>query len=844
MNFSIKLKLILIFILIKVIPLVLISYIGIEGVLKLNNYFINETQSIYAKNEEVIKDTAYKSISDSIKVLDQKSQKLIEKQSVHIASNIASFLYERDRDIIFLSKLDLNQKILNDFYKSKYKKIKITPKFKYDNLKSTWIRKEEKKEIIVINNTKLVDNKKEFRNSRPVLQKTKNIPLYKEIVFFDLNGMEIYKKSSIDKNKNDISKKANTYIKSEKYFSEIKKLKEGDIYVSDVIGEYVSSKVIGKFTKEKAKKMNIEFNPSEHAFAGVENPIGKKFDGIIRFITPVFKNNKKIGFISLALDHNHIMEFTDTFNPNEHLEELDISDASLGNYAFMWDYKGRNISHPRDYFIIGYDSNTGEQVPGWLSKDIALDFKNSNKKNLSEFLKMYPTFKNQSLDKKPNLEQLKEKGQIGLDCRYLNFAPQCTGWMELTQDGGYGSFVILWSNVLKLTTAASIPYYSGKYSNSKRGFGFVTIGANVDEFHSSANKTKENIEEVIISQSEEMTNILNNDKKEIKKHITKLINELTIYTIIMIIIVLFIAVWMSNYISSKIYRLIEGTKEFSHNNLDYRIEKSSNDEIGTLEESFNDMAKQLKDDQLKIKEQDKLVAHQNKMAAMGEMLGNIAHQWRQPLSRISTSATGMKLQKEMDVLSDDDFNHTMDSINESAQYLSQTIDDFRGFFNPSNHSIKENEISSIVMKSLKLIDSQFTTNDIEIVKDIQNYKLLTIENELTQVLINILNNARDVLIAQPEIKKLIFINTYQKNNISYIEIIDNAGGINSNIIDRVFEPYFTTKHQSNGTGIGLYMSHDIVNNHLNGSLNVSNEDYIYKGKNYKGAKFTIKIDEN
>jgi len=239
-------------------------------------------------------------------------------------------------------------------------------------------------------------------------------------------------------------------------------------------------------------------------------------------------------------------------------------------------------------------------------------------------------------------------------------------------------------------------------------------------------------------------------------------------------------------------------------------------------------------------QKEELLYQQSKMAAMGEMIGNIAHQWRQPLSTISTASTGVKLQKEMNCLSDSQLNTALDAINNSAQYLSQTIDDFRGFLNPNNYQ-NEFNISDILNKSFKLVDAQFTAKNIEIIKNIKSYELLTIENELIQVLINILNNARDILITKEKQRRLIFINAYKEDNISYVEIIDNAGGIKDNIIDRVFEPYFTTKHQSNGTGIGLYMSHDIIKNHLNGSLIVCNEDYIYEGIEYIGAKFTIKI---
>ena len=236
-----------------------------------------------------------------------------------------------------------------------------------------------------------------------------------------------------------------------------------------------------------------------------------------------------------------------------------------------------------------------------------------------------------------------------------------------------------------------------------------------------------------------------------------------------------------------------------------------------------------------------LLIQQSKMAAMGEMLANIAHQWRQPLSTISTSATGAKLQKEMDCLSDSQLYDTFTTINNSAQYLSKTIDDFRDFFNPTNNKMSEFKISELFDKTLNIISSQFNAKDIEIIKNIDELTLLSIENELIQVLINILNNAKDALEKVESKRRLIFINVYKNNDEINIEIKDNANGIATDIIDRIFEPYFTTKHKSQGTGIGLYMSEEIVKNHLNGMLTVSNESYIYENINYVGAKFTIKF---
>jgi two-component system, NtrC family, sensor kinase len=245
--------------------------------------------------------------------------------------------------------------------------------------------------------------------------------------------------------------------------------------------------------------------------------------------------------------------------------------------------------------------------------------------------------------------------------------------------------------------------------------------------------------------------------------------------------------------------------------------------------------------ELEKQQREELFYQQSKMAAMGEMIGNIAHQWRQPLSVISTASTGLKIQKEMNILTDADFFTTLTAINSSAQYLSDTIEDFRTFFNPSNNKINEFNISDTFSKTSNLLNAQFTAKDIEIIQNIEKHEIFSIENELIQVLINILNNSRDALLAIENQRRLVFINTYSKDNSLHIEIKDNAGGIKEEIIDRIFEPYFTTKHKAQGTGIGLYMSKEIIEKHLNGVLLVSNEKYNYENVDYVGARFVIEI---
>jgi len=594
-NLKIRAKLIILFIIIKVIPLLIIAYIAVIGAQKLDGYFSQNTIALFKNSEQVIQNTAELAISDSIKMLDNKSQTSLEKLSYQIANQVAEFLYERDNDLKFLASIPLSQTILKSFYDAKRRPITIHEEYHYDDSTSTWQTIKSPGKIKRIQNTaELSDNQREFHFVDPLSTQHWEIPIYKEVVFFDLAGQELYKVSQINPNKRNISKKSETYISSETYFKQLQTLEDGDIYVSDVIGEYLPSKIIGHFSKQKAQQIGIKFEPEKFAYAGKENPVGKVFEGIIRFITPVFEADKKVGYISLALDHRHIMEFTDSINPTSPYIKQEIADASLGNYAFMWDYEGKNISHPRDYFIVGYDKQTGERVPGWISADLAKKYKQSQFSTLNEFLDQYPPFEEQSLNKKPNLEQLQNEGSIALDCRYLNFAPQCQGWMQLTEYGGYGSFIIYWSNVWKLTTAATIPYYTGKYNNSKRGFGFVTIGANVDEFHHAANQTKESVDKLLKIQTQEMKSQTEQNQKKITQYVNSIVQELSMVTLFMVIIVVAIAIWMSNYLTVKISRLLIGTQKFAHNQFDYRINITSRDEIGELENSFNEMAARIK----------------------------------------------------------------------------------------------------------------------------------------------------------------------------------------------------------------------------------------------------------
>lgn len=238
---------------------------------------------------------------------------------------------------------------------------------------------------------------------------------------------------------------------------------------------------------------------------------------------------------------------------------------------------------------------------------------------------------------------------------------------------------------------------------------------------------------------------------------------------------------------------------------------------------------------------NKVLFQQSKMAAMGEMIGNIAHQWRQPLSLITSAASGIKLKKELDMLDEKDHIEALDAIIESAKHLSSTIDDFRYFFTPNKNRTTLSS-SELFEKVFKLLKSEFKTKNIQVTKNIEELKIYTYENELIQVMINILNNAKDELIKIENYEnRYIFIDVYEDNKNLIMKVKDSAGGIPEEIIDRIFEPYFTTKHQSQGTGIGLYMSEEIISKHLGGKIVVSNQKTIIGENSFTGAEFIISI---
>lgn len=244
-------------------------------------------------------------------------------------------------------------------------------------------------------------------------------------------------------------------------------------------------------------------------------------------------------------------------------------------------------------------------------------------------------------------------------------------------------------------------------------------------------------------------------------------------------------------------------------------------------------------------EKDKMLQDQSRLALMGEMISMIAHQWRQPLSAISAASFGIQLKAnspKLDFSEQKDreiflqfLDETLDKIAENTQFLSTTIDDFRTFF----QSDKKKQISTLeipLRRALHIVQASLESKEIMIEVDINtDDEILMYQNEFMQVILNLIKNAEDVLVHNKVKEPKIKIKIYKESHYYIFELLDNGGGINDDIRDKIFNPYFSTKMEKDGTGLGLYMSKVMIEEHHNGILEVYNKD--------DGACFKIKLDE-
>jgi len=280
-------------------------------------------------------------------------------------------------------------------------------------------------------------------------------------------------------------------------------------------------------------------------------------------------------------------------------------------------------------------------------------------------------------------------------------------------------------------------------------------------------------------------------------------------------------------------RLEQKEKELEQLNatLEERVQKQT-EKLRELNKTLEDRIKQEAE---KNRDKDRTLFQQSRLAAMGEMIGNIAHQWRQPLSELGIILYGMKKMYKKDSKKDNlDFSKNYNSAKQVIKKMSNTIDDFRNFCNP--HRPKETfSMRSVINDAMLVMQGTLERHKIELLVDIKNeIHISGYISEFSQVLINLLNNSKDAFNQNNSINRVINLEIKKiDDNYAMITFMDNAGGIKEDILEKIFEPYFTTKHASIGTGLGLHMSRMIIQNSMVGTIEAKNH--------CDGACFCIKV---
>jgi signal transduction histidine kinase len=363
------------------------------------------------------------------------------------------------------------------------------------------------------------------------------------------------------------------------------------------------------------------------------------------------------------------------------------------------------------------------------------------------------------------------------------------------------------------------------------------------------NKSKTKIGEIELYLTDDYIN------QEVKLFLKKTILEMLVLTVV-VSLVLFFAI--EKFILSPLYNIISHIENKNADGIPLNtIPNSGPKEIVELSNTLNNMInkikvskKNLRDLNLQLeqkvetkinelRDKEQILVQQSKLASMGEMIGNIAHQWRQPLTAAKATIQAIEFKSRLGKLDNEFLSKKSKEASELIDYMSNTIDDFRNFFLPSKQKVEFSLVNSFNSINT-IVASQLKNNNIKLVLDdkIKDIKVNGYPNEFQQVVINMINNSKDAIKSRIEKKEidngLIEVKISNENQDYFdIEIIDNGGGIPKDIINKIFEPYFTTKFESNGTGLGLYMSKAIIETNMGGKLFVENIG--------SGTKFTIRL---
>lgn len=316
-----------------------------------------------------------------------------------------------------------------------------------------------------------------------------------------------------------------------------------------------------------------------------------------------------------------------------------------------------------------------------------------------------------------------------------------------------------------------------------------------------------------------------------KRDTQKVFNTIFIFSLISIFLVFIFSIILSLFIINNFKKL--------HNSLEQKVEEKTKELI----ELNNYLEIKISKEVAQNRKKDIIMFQQARLASLGEMLNNIAHQWRQPLGSIMMIIQSFQTKMLKGKLTQSFVDEKVNDALLLANNMSNTLEDFKNFFSPNKTKNRFN-LSECIEHSIELSKYLLTKENIQIELTIKDeIELNTYYNELSHVFLNIISNSKDALLSNiNENDRIIKILVTKVKNRAIINMIDNGGGINKDIVPKIFEPYYTTKYKSAGTGIGLYMSKQIIEKHMNGTISYKNINHkIKNNKSYDCSLFTIKL---
>jgi len=334
LRLSMRIKLITILVITTAIPMLIITIMALMQARQLAKELYLRAEGLHTEAHNALTKMGQIATDRSVNALNDLAVMQLERTSTDTAKQVADFLYGRDDDILYAASLEPDEAVYRNFLRFKSRPLVKQREWILADDEKSWIP-EKPPEKSPYSRSSNIENNVFYHNRPAEIWETEERPLYLEMTYIDLAGNEIIKVATsprMDSRRRNVSNRLNTYAKAETYFPELRNLRPGEIYVSDVIGTYVRSRLIGMYTPENAAARGLEFTPEEEAYAGRENPHGKRFRGIIRWAAPVVRDGRVSGYVTLALDHDHIMEFVDHITPMDE-RYVEMPSAYEGNYA-------------------------------------------------------------------------------------------------------------------------------------------------------------------------------------------------------------------------------------------------------------------------------------------------------------------------------------------------------------------------------------------------------------------------------------------------------------------------------------------------------------------------------